>query len=123
MREESIMRHPVLGTQILTREEATPGTISEGTLRPQDLIPKFLDALNDLHPEAYMQCQIPGCGFPMVPSYALEDSGDEWWASEDAQWALECLFEALDLCAPENHYFGAHPGDGADFGFWPTEEA
>jgi hypothetical protein len=96
------------------------GTISHGTLRPQDLIPKFLDVLSELHPEAYQQCQIPGAGFPMVPSYALEDETDDWWESDKAPWALECLFDALGDCAPEGHYFGAHPGDGADFGFWPV---
>ena len=35
---------------------------------------------------------------------------------------MEVLFDALDDLSPQGHYFGSHPGDGSDFGFWPIEE-
>jgi len=96
------------------------GTISHGTLRPQDLIPAFLEALRTLNPAAYDQLMF-GSGHPPIPAYALEDEDAEWWHSEDASWVLESLGDALDESAPEGHYFGAHEGDGSDFGFWPID--
>jgi hypothetical protein len=96
--------------------------VSEATLRNQDLIPKYLDALAILAPAAYDQCQNPGCGFPMVPSHALEDWRSEWWQSESAHEAMESLTNALEEHAPEGFHFGASEGDGARFGFWRSEE-
>jgi hypothetical protein len=96
--------------------------VSEGTLRPVDLIPKYLDALNELAPEACQRAQTPACGFQIVPSYALEDKSHEWWGSELAYEALECLTESLSEHAPEGFEFGANEGDGACFGFWRLED-
>lgn len=95
------------------------GTISHGTLRPQDLIPAFLDALRTLNPAAYDQLMF-GSGHPLIPSYALEDEDADWW-TEDAQWILDDLTDRLAESAPEGHYFGALEGDGSDFGFWPID--
>ena len=30
----------------------------------------------------------------------------------------EDMWDAMQEIAPEGHYFGAHVGDGADYGFW-----
>jgi len=97
------------------------GTISHGTMRTQDLIPAFLDALSEVHLEAYEQLMVQPFG--PIPAY-VQDEGDdsEWWQSDDAQWLLESLFDALNEAAPEGYYFGAHPGDGSDYGFWQIEE-
>lgn len=95
-------------------EFAYAGTVIHGTMRPQDLIPAFLDCLQELDPAAY--AAIDG-----VPDDSWDD--DSWfWESDDAAWLIEELFDALDAAAPEGYYFGAHPGDGADYGFWQIEE-
>ena len=84
-------------------------SLSHATMRPQDLIPRFLDFLREHAPEKY--AQLPS---PVIPS----DEDHPWWGSEEAQYLLEDLFDALDEIAPEGCYFGAHPGDGSDYGFW-----
>lgn len=92
---------------------STPmGTWIHGTHRPQDLMPALLDLLAEVHPEAYEQC------FQLVPAHAMEDEEATWWTDE-APSHLEGLFDSLDECAPDGYYFGAHPGDGSDFGYWP----
>lgn len=32
------------------------------------------------------------------------------------------IWEYLNQVAPDGCYFGAHPGDGSNFGFWPKED-
>jgi hypothetical protein len=98
------------------------GSISIGTVKLCDIVPKMLDALRDIHEQAWMQCQMPGVGFPLVPSYVIDFPGHEWWETDNARYAYEILFEALNSECPNGYYFGGHPGDGADVGFWRTEE-
>lgn len=94
------------------------GTVSHGTMQPRDLIPEFRSVLADLDQKAYRK--------------HLEEHGDvtgdedkdeaKGLDSEEAGWALEDLFDKLESCAPDGAYFGAHPGDGSDYGFWLVEE-
>lgn len=67
-------------------------TVIHGTFQPRHLIPAFADLLAEL-------------GEPAPPMGFTEDAVDE-------------LVYRLDLLAPKGYYFGAHPGDGSDFGFW-----
>jgi len=78
------------------------GSISSGTLRPEDLIPAFASALE---PGSELQVR--------ADAFDFETAG-----SEEAGWLLEELYEALEERAPDYCYFGAHPDDWADFGFW-----
>ena len=104
------------------------GTVSHGTMRPQDLIPQFLRAIaviahakpagfNYNHAAALQVAHLHS-----VPNWVV-DEGDScpWWDEEESGWLLETLFEGLASVAPEGYYFGAHPGDGSDYGFWKGE--
>jgi hypothetical protein len=104
-----------------TQHSIAIGTVSHGTLRPQDLIPAFLDAVQEYAPSHYEGMMV--AGFGPIPSYVMDEGDDSpWWQSEDAGFLLESLFDILNEAAPEGVYFGAHPGDGSDFGFWEIDE-
>lgn len=97
------------------------GTVIRATHRPQDLIPAFLGELKKRDPDRYTGLALGPFG--TIPAYVLDEGDDsKWWDSEDARSLLQDLFYALDECAPEGYYFGAHPGDGSDFGFWEHGE-
>ena len=86
-------------------ERFTIGTVSEGTLRPEDLIPVFEDVLgeaNGLTPHGIR-----------TAFFNESDSDLEY---------LDTLFDELNNQAPPFAYFGAHPDDGADYGFWIDHE-
>lgn len=84
----------------------TTGTVIHGTLRTRDLIEAFGRELLRINPKCnceYVQALVDN-----------PESGDEF--------DLENLFDTLNYIAPEGYYFGAHEGDGSDFGFWQCEE-
>jgi hypothetical protein len=100
-----------------------PGTVSHGTLNLYDLANAFLEALETVAPAAYQQLAFPAGITPDYLRAIDEGRSADYWATEDAGWFVnECLFDALNDAAPEGYCFGAHEGDGADFGFWETEE-
>lgn len=87
--------------------------ISEGTMRIQDLVPKFADTLALVNEEKADELRAPD---------GIDDD-DPWWLDEEKGCAvLGELFEELNDIASDGHYFGAHPGDGALYGFWEFEE-
>lgn len=91
-------------------------TVSEGTLRTEDLLRNFAEALEALdHGDVYTS----------LVEEALRIADNEQFLQEEpevAAWVLAELEDALVDLAPEGTYFGAHPGDGACFGFWPKED-
>ncbi len=91
------------------------GSISMGTLRTEDLLPAFADALIGLkgtqHPIAIL---------------CYELTNDPNWACgrPNAMDVLESLTECLNACCPPLVWFGTRPGGGAiNFGFWPDWDA
>lgn len=79
-------------------------TISHGTLRHEDLIPKFEILLRELDP----------IEFGHLHSWIEGQPGD----AEDHDEYVVRLVDALDAAAPEGWYFGTLEGDGSDYGFW-----
>ena len=95
-----------------------PGSYSSGTMRPEDLIPTFMGALESVDKPRAMK---------LIKEYAdvfdyLEEDGEE--VQDDMDFLLnEELFGALNDYCPEGYYFGASEGDGADYGVWPVDPA
>ena len=106
------------------------GTVSHGTLRGEDLIPRFIEVLSELLEASAAEegADAPDRmrRFGQVEAFIGEIerrmSRPGYFDSEDASQDVEWLFDTLDEYAPDGHWFGAHPGDGADFGFWPSED-
>ena len=81
------------------------GSISSGTLRTEDLQESFAHAIKRL---------------TEAPHYEQL----AWLAIEDGSLDMvDELQEALNELCPPFVYFGAHPGDGSDFGFWPDMDS
>lgn len=92
----------------------TPGAISWGTLKSEDLMKAFADEIDRL--SAYSPSV-------MYEAYEWlegnhEQQGDEQAASE----IVNDLIDWLDSQCPKGLYFGTAEGDGTEFGFWETEE-
>lgn len=93
------------------------GTVISGTMRPEDLIPAFARELEYMlqGPTAEMAALIAEAN-TLMSCYARTDA---WYMNAEA--LVEELFDALNAVAPEGQYFGPHPGDGSDYGFWELD--
>jgi len=104
------------------------GSISHGTLKPEDLIPSFLEALDSLK-EAESLSNTPNVERYSRIDDALSDieqrmKHDTYYEAEDAMFDLnETLIDLLNEYAPPFAYFGSHEGDGSDFGYWLSTDA
>lgn len=97
------------------------GTISHGTLRTVDLLESFSDTLETLiqrngktGKENEYQTSLVWDAREAIDEIE-EDESEPEYVSE----ILDDLSEALSEYAAPYCYFGAHQGDGSDFGFWP----
>lgn len=103
------------------------GSISHGTLLPEDLIGTFTAEIESLI--LLNGTRDPSNDWTEQAREAMEQANEDHYdedgnyvAGEDPeqeQWTLEALFDALETFAPPYCYFGANEGDGSDFGFWP----
>ena len=98
------------------------GTVIHATLRHEDLIPAFLEFLKDMGKNTI----VPLSKWPALGKRAkalkAEVAELKDLESEEAFWVLEDLYNAINEFLPEGYYFGAHEGDGSDFGVWEIEK-
>lgn len=94
------------------------GSVSHGTMRPEDLIPRFFDVLEQADKSRAESLE---GDYPDILGPDAEDA--EVWEQEDMDCCLDDLFNALDMVAPPFTHFGAHEGDGSDYGFWLSTES
>ena len=101
------------------------GSISTGTLRTEDLLPAVIGEIEYLittPPPSHI-----GTASQRIETYrTLRKACNDAKAitdydSEDASYMVDELIDALNEYAPPHMRFGAHEGDGADFGWWPTD--
>ncbi len=84
------------------------GTLISGTHQPEDLAPVFLNTI---------------ASADLGRAIRLGERFERLWADgAGREDVLADMFDALNDIAPEGTHFGAHPGDGADFGFWRDDE-
>jgi hypothetical protein len=97
------------------REVAFTGTVSSGTMREEDLLPKFAYVL-----EKY---GMKRSALTARAAARLIEMSDTDKNRELVSIVLnEEVWEAMNEIAPEGYYFGAHEGDGSDYGYWLAEE-
>jgi len=100
-------------------------SLSHGTLRNEDLIPYFMDFLQNVKGICEIEKKVDLLQ-EEVDKLELElESGysDYYKDQETASCILnEDIWDLLNDIAPEFTYFGSTEGDGSDFGFWTNEE-
>jgi hypothetical protein len=123
--------------------KVTIGTVSEGTLRTEDLLEEFAGELHRLDKDNTLLATVEKL---WAASHDMEYRERDGWEyclncgncedeldqlcseasariSEHADYLVQELTDALNSYCPPFVYFGTHPGDGADFGFWPDMDA
>lgn len=106
--------------------KATIGSVSTGTLRDQDLLRAFADTLDsllqpDMPDESFLVCDARNQADILDGENLFGVLLDE--AEIHAGDVISDLEDALQEFAPPYCRFGAHEGDGADFGFWPCVDS
>jgi hypothetical protein len=93
-----------------------PGTVIEGTHDPVDILAATAPLVRSLSESTVTYVM------EQIGQIQAGRSNDSELTDEDKSAVLEVVFNVLTAHAPDGHYFGAHPDDGADFGFWPLPE-
>ena len=100
------------------------GSISTGTLRNEDLLPRFTYALGELahnphtNTSVFKSTELAEVWQDGINMIKLIDEG--YCADEPNLYGIiDRLCDALNEYAPPYVHFGTNEGDGADFGFWP----
>jgi len=97
------------------------GSVIEGTMRPETLIPAFAGELKEaIGNRREEENRLLVQKAESIISYE-DENADETFAEvkEEMSELVNELTDALNEYAPPFVRFGAHEGDGAAFGWWP----
>ena len=107
------------------------GSVSTGTLNPRDLIPALTSELEWQigrngeflsKPENFaMRDRLASLVGEAQDSF--DEAGEEIREDVDSSEIINDLCDALSEFAKPFCWFGSHPGDGSDFGYWPCFES
>ena len=94
-----------------------PGSYSHGTMRSEDLIPEFMSMLESVDKDRAEKLIKE---YSDVFDYLYENVPEEvdMALEENMGYLVDELFDILNDYCPPYCYFGAHEGDGADYGVW-----
>lgn len=110
---------------------ATLGSVSYGTLRSEDLLSAFVSTLEGLQlangqflsrPENFgTRDRLASLVGDAQDCFAEDGETLTEGGEQDAAEIIDDMISTLNKFAPPFCYFGTHPGDGSDFGFWVSE--
>ena len=95
------------------------GTVIRATMRTQNLVPAFLSVLKEEDEELWAELIE---GIDDYEAMTENDDDPRWYEDNMVYFLNEDLWDAMNDIAPEGYYFGAHPGDGSDYGFWEYDD-
>lgn len=98
----------------------TPGSVSHGTLKEEDLIHATLAELIKVNPSAHDKI-FQDTDYQQILWWCKEFDSVPAGSEETAQWLIDEAIDALNEVAPEGYYFGSHEGDSSDLGWWEHE--
>lgn len=90
------------------------GSVSQGTTRLEDLIPVFLGLLPAIPYKHPLREKIED----RLRFSEDENNSYDYYETAEAEQDFIELVDAVQKFAPPYCYFGEHPCDGADYGFW-----
>ena len=102
--------------------DSFPWIVSSSTLKTEHLLVSFWNALESLSSSASFPFELSPSLLSTLERLVGEDSKEEDYKEEEAAEALLSLFDLLQEASPPGFYFGSHPGDGALFGFWLSDD-
>ena len=108
------------GKKKMRRKVYDFGSISCGTTLAEDLIPVFIEELEGLARANGPRRNKRYLDFVREVSDRMDT--EEYFQSDQAGYDLDTLIDMLNDFAAPKYYFGAHLGDGADYGFWRVDD-
>lgn len=119
---------------MFTKEQVQQfGTISSGTLRSNDIVPRFLQFLESNAKDEFdkITSENPDLANAYKDREEKHIYGNimlvEWneenpfWASEECFDVTCDLIDLIDRLCPQGYYFGQSEGNGSDFGFFEVD--